>query len=194
MNTKRFIKSQLPVVFAILTLTAPLLGQVHFEYPAPRYPELMDVETAADLLDIARPIVTRENRAESGFLVGWGIKPGYRVLLAVDSEYDHRIIDALETAIREAGAKPDVLFLDYHSFHPSMKPAEGVRVSDKHGWLYCGEKSFLRTDPIVVGVAFLLFSWHGKQRARLGLPLPLTSRRFRVGWGRLKSISSTQRP
>ncbi len=76
MTTKQFIESKLPVIFTIFALTAPLLGQAHFEYPAPRYPELRDVKTAADLLDIARPIVTRENRAESGFLVGWGIKPG----------------------------------------------------------------------------------------------------------------------
>ena len=131
MTTRQFIESRLLVVFAIFALTAPLLGQVHFEYPAPRYPELRDVETAADLLDIARPIVTRENRAESGFLVGWGIKPGFRVLLAVDSEYDRRVIDALEMAIREAGAKPDVLFLDYHSFHLPIKPAEGAREIDQ---------------------------------------------------------------
>ena len=69
---------------------------------------------------MARPIVTRVNRAESGFLVGWGIKSGYTVLLAVVYGYDHRVIDAIAMAIREAGAKPDLLFLDYHSFHPSM--------------------------------------------------------------------------
>jgi hypothetical protein len=63
--------------------------------------------------------------------VGWGIKPGFRVLLAVDSEYDRRVIDALEMAIREAGAKPDVLVYDHHSFHLPIKPAEGAREIDQ---------------------------------------------------------------
>lgn len=97
-------------------------GARKLEYPAPRYPELREVKTATDLLDIARTVVKRKARGGSGFYPGYGIKPGERVLLAVDTYQDRLIVEALVTAIKEAGGKPDVLFLDYDSFFPPMQP------------------------------------------------------------------------
>ncbi len=125
-----------------LALTSTVLAQENLQYPSPRYPELREVQSTADLLDIARTVVNRPSRDGSGFLVGWGIEPGQRVLLAVDSKSDRRVVDALETAIREAGGKPDVMFLDYHSFYPHMNPAEGAKELDY--FLHLGNQGMRR--------------------------------------------------
>jgi len=124
---KSTLRKVLVFFCAVACLCAPLPAQRNLEYPPPAYPELRDVDNARDLLDIARVIVNRPSREGSGFAVGWGIQPGQRVLLAPDSSFDRRVIEALEMAIREAGGKVDVMFLDYHSFFPAMKPAEAVK-------------------------------------------------------------------
>jgi len=102
----------------------PLRAQSNQEYPAPRYPELREVTSAEDLLDIARAVVRRPSRGASLY-PGYGIQPGHRALIVVDSQHDRLVVDAIEMAIREAGGKPDVLLIDYASFYPPMEPADG---------------------------------------------------------------------
>jgi hypothetical protein len=134
------------------------MAQGKFEYPPPTYPELRDVHSAEDLLDIARVVVNRPSRGGSGFGVGWDIKPGQRVLLAPDSSFDRRVVAALEMAIREAGGKVDVIFLDYHSFYPAMKPAEAAKELDY--FLFLGRsKTFI--NDFVKGVAEYHVVIHG---------------------------------
>ncbi len=130
MGKGNLTKSGWLLACAILVFGAPLMAQGKLEYPPPTYPELMDVHSAEDLLDIARVVVNRPSRDGSGFGVGWGIQPGQRVLLAPDSSFDRRVVAALEMAIREAGGKVDVIFLDYLSFFPAMKPAEAAKEMD----------------------------------------------------------------
>ncbi len=145
MTTKSFIKTGLILLYG-LALPSTVMAQANLQYPSPRYPELREVQSADDLLEIARTIVNRPSRAGSGFLIGWGIKPGQRVLLAMNSKFDRRVIGALEKAIREAGAKVDVLYLEYNSFFPAMEPAEGAKELDY--FTYLGE-NVLRTKLFV---------------------------------------------
>ena len=138
MTTKTFIKTGFMLLYG-LALTSTVMAQENLQYPSPRYPELREVQSSDDLLDIARTVVNRPSRAGSGFLIGWGIKPGQRVLLAMNSKFDRRVTAALEKAIREAGAKVDVLFLEYNSFFPAMEPAEGAKELDyfTYSWGEC---------------------------------------------------------
>ena len=158
MAKRNLAKSGWLLVCAIVALCAPLMAQGKFEYPPPTYPELRDVHSAEDLLDIARVVVNRPSRDGSGFGVGWDIKPGQRVLLAPDSSFDRRVVAALEMAIREAGGKVDVIFLDYHSFYPAMKPAEAAKELDY--FLFLGRsKTFI--NDFVKGVAEYHVVIHG---------------------------------
>jgi hypothetical protein len=118
--TKRMSLSAVLTVLVFMGMrVAPLTAQGNLEYPEPRYPYLKNVETAEDLLDIARAVVTRPSRGASLY-PGYGIKPGQRALIVVDSSQDRLVVEAIEIAIREAGGKPDVFYIDYESFYPPM--------------------------------------------------------------------------
>ncbi|MBI2954530.1 MAG: hypothetical protein HYY30_09465 [Chloroflexi bacterium] len=68
-----------------------------------------------DLLTRARFIrdLPEYRRARAGF-VGFGAtKAGDRVLLAVDTQYDRDVVQAVATALRERGAHVDTLWVDY---------------------------------------------------------------------------------
>lgn len=69
----------------------------------------------SDLLDYARHVVALpELRTGHVGFVGYGnTRPGDRVLLAVDTQYDPDVVDVLATALRERGALVDVLTLEY---------------------------------------------------------------------------------
>lgn len=81
------------------------------EYPAPRYPKLPEVKSVEDLLPIARTVVRKPSRRES-LRPGYGIKPGEKVLMVIPSNFNPLVRDALATAIREAGAKLDIVLLE----------------------------------------------------------------------------------
>ncbi len=72
MKTKHLTGSGLLLVWAIVALSTPLMAQRTFDYPAPTYPNLRDVDGPEDLLEIARTIVNRPSREGTGFAVGWG--------------------------------------------------------------------------------------------------------------------------
>ena len=108
----------------LLTFTATGLSQENRDYPSPRYPQFGKVTNAEDLLDVARTVVRRPSRGASLY-PGYGIEPGQRALIVVDSEQDRIVVEAIEMAIREAGGKPDVFYIDYESFYPPMEPADG---------------------------------------------------------------------
>lgn len=64
-----------------------------------------------EMLEIARLVVTGPNRRRS-MPAGYGIKPGERALMVVNSFYDPSVVDAIVTAIREVGARVDVVWID----------------------------------------------------------------------------------
>jgi len=123
--TKRMALSAVLTVLVMGMRVDPLTAQGHLGYPEPRYPQLRSVKTAEDLLDIARAVVRRPSRGASLY-PGYGIQPGQRALIVVDSSQDRLVVEAIEMAIREAGGKPDVFYIDYESFYPPMKPADGT--------------------------------------------------------------------
>ncbi len=69
---------------------------------------------ATDLLAYARFIASEPEirRTAAGF-IGYGrTKPGDRVLLAVDTHYDTRVVDAMAAALREKGATVNLVVVD----------------------------------------------------------------------------------
>ncbi len=78
-------------------------------YPAPRYQlSSKDGISPETLLNIARTVVRRPSQG-SNFFPGYGIKQGERALIVVPSFFDQRVLNAIATAIREAGGEPDIL-------------------------------------------------------------------------------------
>ncbi len=66
-----------------------------------------------DLLPYAREICgqTEVRRTAPGF-IGYGqTKPGDRALIAVDTHYDRRVVEAVARGLRERGAKVDVIWV-----------------------------------------------------------------------------------
>lgn len=88
------------------------------QYPAPRYPKIPKNPTLDDLMPTARAIIKRSDIGNN-FYPGYAIKSGQRVLIAVSREYDPLVLEALQRALREAGAKVDVLLGD--QIHPNSK-------------------------------------------------------------------------
>ena len=80
------------------------------DYPAPRYPELPKVESAEDLLDIARVVVRKPSRRET-LRPGYNIRAGEKVLMVIPSNFSPLVRDALAMAIREMGAQLDIAIL-----------------------------------------------------------------------------------
>lgn len=99
------------------------IGEEHgHESPGPAVSvgERLTTVQPADLLTYARHVVALpEMRTGHVGFVGYGdTKPGDRVLLAVDTQYDRDVVEALATALRERGAHVDVLRLDYGPDRP----------------------------------------------------------------------------
>lgn len=65
-----------------------------------------------DMLNIAR-YLCRAPSIRHSIPAGYAIKKGERVLLAVNNHYDSGVVRAIATAIRELGARADVMVLDY---------------------------------------------------------------------------------
>src|SRR5260370_23063140 len=51
-------------------------------------------------------------RTAAGFIGYGSTRPGDRVLLAADTHFDTRVIDATAAALREKGARVDVIVVD----------------------------------------------------------------------------------
>ncbi len=69
---------------------------------------------ASELLAYARHIANEPEirRTAAGFIGYGSTQPGDRVLLAADNHFDPRVVDATATALREKGAKVDVVVVD----------------------------------------------------------------------------------
>src|SRR3989304_4944212 len=67
-----------------------------------------------ELLPIARFIAGEQEvrRTGAGFIGYGSTKPGDKVLLAADTHYDWRVVEATARALRERGAKGDVVTVD----------------------------------------------------------------------------------
>ena len=64
--TKRIALSAVLTVLGFVGMrVAPLTAQGNLEYPEPRYPQLRNVKTVEDILDIARAVVRRPSRGAS---------------------------------------------------------------------------------------------------------------------------------
>ncbi len=69
------------------------------------------VVTVEDLMPYAREIrgQAEVRRTAPGFIGYGSTKPGDRVLVAVDTHYDRRVVEAIARSLREAGARVDVI-------------------------------------------------------------------------------------
>lgn len=77
------------------------------DYPAPKELKYKMNATVEDLLPVARVLV-RKPRERQPLEPGYGIKPGERVLILVDSAFDNTVLEAIRRAIEEVGGKPDI--------------------------------------------------------------------------------------
>ncbi len=78
-------------------------------------PRVVDLDSlVVDLMPIARQVVAEPEirRTAAGFIGYGSTKPGDRVLLAVDTHYDWRVVEAVARALRERGARVDVVTVD----------------------------------------------------------------------------------
>jgi hypothetical protein len=98
--------------------------------PAPRYPSRQREHTVEDLLPHAREIVTKESsidQIESAPVIGnnspgYNISEGERVLFVVSTKYDDVVIETFTRAIREEGARVDVIDLDLRHTDQEIDP------------------------------------------------------------------------
>jgi hypothetical protein len=74
-------------------------------------PAVIDLD---DLVPYARVVADGEEirRPAIGFIGYGSTKPGDRVLIAVDTHYDHRVVEAITRALWEKGAKVDIITVD----------------------------------------------------------------------------------
>ncbi|MBI4446979.1 MAG: hypothetical protein HY645_13880 [Acidobacteria bacterium] len=77
-------------------------------FPAPRYPNLKKEWSAEQLVEIARAVVKRPSNRDQ-LRPGYGIRKGEKVLIVVNSNFDRRVLNAISTAIAEAGGRPDIV-------------------------------------------------------------------------------------
>ena len=102
----------LPIFLFVLGVFAVGVSQAQQykpgEYPAPRYPKITKNPTLEDLMPTARAIVKRSDIGAM-FYPGYAIKSGEKALMVVPLDFDPLVLEALQRAIREAGAKVDLL-------------------------------------------------------------------------------------
>ncbi len=107
-----------------------LLNKSLGEFAAPRDPELVQTGLMDDLFAKACVLCGRPSR-RMNMQPGFGMKKGERVLLGVDSSYDLRVVEALQTAAREIGAKMDVVVVESAGpqrsmYHITDTPLDGA--------------------------------------------------------------------
>src|SRR5574337_663724 len=70
--------------------------------------------TIEQLLPYAREICNQEEvrRTAPGFIGYGATKEGDRVLIAVDTHYDRRVVDTVAHSLRERGARVDVMWVE----------------------------------------------------------------------------------
>ncbi len=120
----------LAVWVGLMVVTTPVFAQLP-GYPAPRYPKLPKIESAKDLLAMARTVVRSPSRRET-LRPGYGIKPGEKVLMVIPSDFSPLVADALAMAAREAGAEVDMLMLQAAGENPEEMKG-GVKEGPQDG-------------------------------------------------------------
>ncbi len=96
-------------------------------YPAPRYPRLKRPKSVEELMPRARHLLDVPWDVNAMSLKqSYGIKAGDKVLFVALSEYDPMVIEAMCRAIRERGARVDLLTLD----STPVAPPEEVAVHE----------------------------------------------------------------
>jgi hypothetical protein len=83
-------------------------------FPEPRYPVIRKNPSDEEILSVARHLAnSKEYRSNKvGFSAYGKVKEGDRVLLVADNLYDPRVVDSITEALREKGAKVDLLITD----------------------------------------------------------------------------------
>lgn len=107
-------------------------------YPAPRYPKLKRPKSVEELMPKARKLIN-EPQGKFDVVEGWtsyGIKAGDKVLFVVRSDSDHMVMEAMCKAIRENGARVDLLKVDSTPFAPPPEWAaqEAIAIGKEEGW------------------------------------------------------------
>jgi hypothetical protein len=106
------------------------------------YPKTPD---NAEMDAIAEALVNGSSVAKSFVPSGYAVKPGERVLLAINSFYDSTVVDAIARAIIKAGATVDVISID-------MGPERQLEDIDElkgfmHNWPGIEEENEIRKWP-----------------------------------------------
>ena len=100
------------------------------DYPAPRYLRLRKPKTVEEMMPKARELV---NQPPGQFFFAlkpsYDVKPGDKILFVVLREYDPMVIEAVCRAMREMGARVDVLTLDAGQVGPPEELAAHEAIS-----------------------------------------------------------------
>lgn len=99
------------------------------------------VPSLNEMFDIARMVVRGPNRRRT-MSAGYDIKAGERALLAVNSFYDPGVVDSVVRAIREIGARVDVVWTDMGPDRPLTFRDEAMMMM--HNWPGIPEKNEAR--------------------------------------------------
>lgn len=127
-------------------------------YPAPRYPKLKRITSVEELMPKARYLVNQPLPRPWGhnyMNAGFELRTEDKILLVVRSEYHPWVVEAVTRAIRERGAKVDVIIQDSTPLSPdpeetasheaiAIVPPESV--NDDYNYYYTAICNFLRTS------------------------------------------------
>ncbi len=129
------------------------------DYPAPRYPEFKEHYRDEELLNIARVVVRKpslgpnpgdyQGRDASNLQnIGYNIQSGEKVLVAVPRSFEPRVLNAIVSAIKEAGGRVDVLITHTGPIGPARDgAAEARRLATRERG---GMRRFTPTDVMQV--------------------------------------------
>ncbi len=98
-----------------------------------KLPEVVETD---DLMAYAREVAKQAEvrRTAPGF-VGYGsTKPGDRVLVAVDTHYDTKVVDAVGRALREMGASVDIITVEVEPDRPFTATDEVDVIMRREPW------------------------------------------------------------
>jgi len=126
------------------------------DYPSPRYPRLKRPKSVEELMPKARELMSQPSGRDpmlnfQSIKPSYGIKAGDKVLFIVLSEYDSMAIEAVCRAMREKGARVDLLTLDSTPVAPPEELAahEAIAIDKEEGdysYYYTGICNLLRPN------------------------------------------------
>lgn len=121
------------------------------DLPGPRAPDASTIGDPDDLTRKALMLCSRPAR-RNNMLPGYGIQKGEKVLLGIDSTYDLRVVEAMQVAIQELGAKVDLIMVDASGPSRSVYNITGVPLdgADEARSVQPSITSDLRRNPYLV--------------------------------------------